>query len=227
MISFRDCRRDDELAAAHRDEDVQRAAYLMARLRTPALVEEAVVELTRPPGHSAPPTRVWQEKARRMASSPEEEATAYDALQRCSAVALKPDFPGPSRRRGALLELLVAELLLMRPMQPVRQEVRFVFRDGDSECVDVVGVSPAPIEAYECKVNPEWLTQARLNALEEIHYRCDLEGIDLLPVIATLQRSEVLADWVDDLELNVPAGFLACTLESVLSLAFAPPGHPL
>jgi hypothetical protein len=223
MLDIAQCRRYEELALAHADGDVLIAARLIARLENLAALREAHLELSL--GPTAPPSPGGYQQRVRVCNprSPEEESAIIETLQACYRVATKPDRPGPMLRRAAVLERLVIELLLLRDVDPVREESRFRFSDWESACQDVIGQPNGPIEVYECKTDVLDLEQGQIDELERIRRRADLDGIDVLATLATLKTSATLADAIDVLELDVPAGFYQCTQESILALREGPP----
>lgn len=227
MLSFRQEARGYDLDLAHRDAHVQEAARTLARLDNPNLLVEAVLELIKRPNARQPTVREWRGRVQKYARSPEEEEAAYAALSLCFTLATKPDPPSPGHRRGALTERLVAELLRLRPMDPVREEVKFVLPDYVSARQDVVGVAPPPIEVHECKSDTYDLVQGVFDGMAEVRDKSEWHGIDVMLVISTLQSTQVLNDNLEDLEqetgLNVPAGFLQSTQENILALKTGPP----
>lgn len=227
MFDIAQCDRNGLLALAHADRDVLEAAGLIARLENLAALREAHMEIG--VGLNTPPsTTRYQARVRACKpASPDEEEAIADTLEACYRVATKPDDPGPSFRRAAVLERLIIELLLLRGVDPVREESRFRFSDWESACQDVIGQPDGPIEVYECKTNVTKIKQTQIDELVEIRDRADLDGIDVVCAIATLNTSATLADAIDELELEIPGGLHQCTQESILSLRGEPPYSPL
>jgi hypothetical protein len=228
-MDLRQCQRHADLEAAHADEDVSRAAYLLARLRLQPFLVLAVGQMTLAPSSPAPLTRTLQSLVRRHAMSPDHEAAAFELLNRCYSIATKPDYPGPSTRRGAFLERLVVELLLYRGLPQVRQEISLRFAAMSSPCLDVVGVDDPRFEVFECKMLPDDLEPGTFSMLRELIDLGDAERFakDIIPTIATLWPSEELEDAIWRREIIVPEGLYQATLENILGLSIGVAKTPL
>lgn len=230
------CQTHNDHRAACEDLDVLAAAQLLVALRSNYILAIAVSQTIVP---AWPPLKLeagLKSILNRLKIDEEDEkaAMARQLLDCCFRIATNEVAPPgvggywPSRRRGALLEALVAGLLERRGLT-TRREARFSARRYESPCLDVLGINDEPdriydFEAYECKRDPLDLTDEILEGLASATSEMRGEAA-ILNAVATLRDARYLDDMLED--LTVPASTRRVTLESILDLATEPPSLPL
>jgi hypothetical protein len=230
-MSIDSCTPHPDHARAMSDPSVRRVAQILADRPAQILLETAIMLLIFDGPNAVRFAEAKTAIVRNSRLDPAEKRDTLALLDGCLRIATYPDPARPNTheiklRRGALLELLVQNLLRKR-CPTVYSEHSLEWRPYKSPCIDVLGVNQGKpdFEAIECKTHPPDLDPAFLTAFGEIPGEAKKQNYSALVYVATLRTRKFV-----DLQLDgwtVPAAIRRVTQETILSLRKGPPREPL